>query len=114
MLKNKLIVASLLILGMGAANAFTPNDCTREAGEAQGSGKSGLVSYCFSLKGVQSAEAIDFFMGWAKKHKCGTSEAQKKKCKCAYAGIGEGIVEIETVNPVVVKAVIDAGNNVVH
>jgi hypothetical protein len=113
MLKNKLIVASLLVLGMSSANAFAPNDCTRDAGKAQGNGKSGLVAYCLDLTGPQSAEAIDFGMGFAEKHKCGTPEANKKKCKVAYSMIGEGVIEIEKVNPAVVKAMTDAGNNVV-
>ncbi len=114
MLKNKLIVASLLVLGMSSANAFAPNDCTRDAGLAKGNGKSGLVAYCLGLEGPQSGEAIDFFMGFAEKHKCGTPEANKRKCKVAYSGMGEGFFEIGKLNPDVIKAVVDAGNNVVQ
>lgn len=114
MLKNKLIVASLLVLGMGSANAFVPNDCTQDAGRAEGNGKSGLVAYCLGLDGAQSGEAIDFFMGFAEKHKCGTPQANKKKCKVAYSGMGEGFFEIGKLHPELIKPVIDAGNAVVQ
>ena len=112
MLKNKLIVATLLVLGMGSANAFGPNDCTADACQAKGSGP--LVDYCLALSGPESCEAIDCGVGYYKKKSCSDNAASNPKCDKAEKMIAEGVVNMEKVNKAAFDAFMAAGNSVVH